>query len=61
MHEHHFWSVNLIKTIVVFHSQEKAAKFGCQQVLWLYGKEEQLTEAGTMALFAYYINDRGGE
>lgn len=34
--------------------------FGCQQALWLYGEDEQITEAGTMAIFAHIINDKGG-
>ncbi|CAJ0583731.1 unnamed protein product, partial [Mesorhabditis spiculigera] len=36
-----------------------AAKKGCQQVLWLHGKEEQLTEVGTMNIFVYWINKDG--
>lgn len=34
--------------------------YGCQQALWLYGEDEQITEAGTMAIFAHFINDKGG-
>ena len=33
---------------------------GCQQVLWLYGKDNQITEVGTMNLFLYWINEDGG-
>lgn len=33
-----------------------AQKLGCQQVLWLYGKEEQITEAGTMNIFFVFKN-----
>ncbi|KAK4881017.1 hypothetical protein RN001_004336 [Aquatica leii] len=39
--------------------QNKAAKKGCQQVLWLYGDDHQLTEVGTMNIFAFYVNERG--
>lgn len=39
--------------------QELAAKKGCQQVLWLFGENEQLAEVGTMTIFAFYINDKG--
>lgn len=40
--------------------QNEAAKKGCQQVLWLYDKEEYLTEAGTMNIFLVIKNDKGG-
>ncbi|EHA99532.1 Branched-chain-amino-acid aminotransferase, cytosolic [Heterocephalus glaber] len=33
----------------------------CQQVLWLYGEDHQLTEVGTMNLFLYWINEDGEE
>ncbi|KAH9518806.1 branched-chain-amino-acid aminotransferase, partial [Bulinus truncatus] len=36
-------------------------KFGCQQVLWLYGDDHQMTEVGTMNLFVYWINESGEE
>ncbi|KAK7602014.1 hypothetical protein V9T40_009455 [Parthenolecanium corni] len=39
--------------------QAKAQMYGCQQALWLYGEDEQITEAGTMAIFAHFINDKG--
>ncbi|XKL61311.1 hypothetical protein PGB90_008368 [Kerria lacca] len=41
------------------HVQQKAENAGCQQVLWLYGPDEQLTEVGSMSIFAHYINDKG--
>lgn len=31
---------------------------GCQQVLWLYGKNQQITEVGTMNWFLYWIKKR---
>ncbi len=43
-----------------FSTQNEAKKFGCQQVLWLHGDDEQLTEMGSMSLFVYYINGNGG-
>ncbi|XP_059112325.1 branched-chain-amino-acid aminotransferase, cytosolic isoform X1 [Peromyscus eremicus] len=42
-------------------AQCEAAENGCQQVLWLYGKEDQITEVGTMNLFLYWINENGEE
>ena len=41
--------------------QQVAASRGCQQVLWLYGDDLQMTEAGTMNFFVYWINENGGE
>merc|ERR1712131_14781 len=39
--------------------QNVAVKQGCQQVLWLYGEEEEITEVGTMNLFIYWMNEAG--
>ncbi|KAM6914061.1 branched-chain-amino-acid aminotransferase, cytosolic-like isoform 1-T1 [Lycodopsis pacificus] len=39
--------------------QNEAVKRGCQQVLWLYGEQEQITEVGTMNLFIYWTNEDG--
>ncbi|XP_056400505.1 branched-chain-amino-acid aminotransferase, mitochondrial-like isoform X1 [Hyla sarda] len=39
--------------------QNEAAKEGCQQVLWLYGDDHEVTEAGTMNFFMYWINEQG--
>ncbi|XP_054907792.1 branched-chain-amino-acid aminotransferase, mitochondrial isoform X2 [Poeciliopsis prolifica] len=39
--------------------QTKAVKQGCQQVLWLYGPDEEITEVGTMNLFIYWTNTNG--
>lgn len=47
---------NYAPTIYV---QKKAQASSCDQVLWLYGQEEELTEVGTMSLFMFYINDQG--
>lgn len=41
--------------------QHEAMKRGCQQVLWLYGEKEEITEVGTMNLFIYWTNAKGGE
>ncbi|XP_062928393.1 branched-chain-amino-acid aminotransferase, cytosolic-like isoform X2 [Mobula hypostoma] len=43
------------------YAQSEAAKVGCQQVLWLYDDDEKITEAGTMNLFLYWINEHGEE
>nr|XP_007966123.2 branched-chain-amino-acid aminotransferase, cytosolic isoform X2 [Chlorocebus sabaeus] len=42
-------------------AQCEAVDNGCQQVLWLYGKDHQITEVGTMNLFLYWINEDGEE
>ncbi|XP_076027056.1 branched-chain-amino-acid aminotransferase, mitochondrial isoform X2 [Genypterus blacodes] len=39
--------------------QKEAVKRGCQQVLWLYGEQEEITEVGTMNLFIYWTNEQG--
>ncbi|CEF60250.1 Branched-chain-amino-acid aminotransferase [Strongyloides ratti] len=36
-----------------------ATDMGCQQVLWLYGENEDITEVGTMNLFVYWKNENG--
>lgn len=37
----------------------QAQKLGCQQVLWLFGEKEYLTEAGTMNMFLVIKNKKG--
>ena len=39
----------------------EAQKKGYQQVLWLFGEEEYLTEVGTMNVFVVIKNYKGGE
>lgn len=39
--------------------QKEAKKRGCEQVLWLYGPDHQLTEAGTMNIFVYWTHEDG--
>ncbi|XP_062944798.1 branched-chain-amino-acid aminotransferase, mitochondrial isoform X2 [Cynocephalus volans] len=39
--------------------QEEAQKKGCEQVLWLYGPDHQLTEVGTMNIFIYWTHEDG--
>lgn len=41
--------------------QKEAIEKGLQQVLWLYGEDNEVTEAGTMNIFMFFINDDGGE
>lgn len=41
------------------HVQKEAMEKGLQQVLWLYGEENQVTEVGTMNVFMFYVNDDG--
>ena len=41
--------------------QMHAAKKDCQQVLWLFGEDELVTEVGTMNLFMHWKNDEGVE
>lgn len=40
--------------------QQIAEKKQHQQVLWLYGDDQQLTEVGTMNLFVNWVNEDGG-
>ena len=42
-------------------AQYEAVDYGCQQVLWLYGDDHQITEAGTMNIFLHWINEDGGQ
>ncbi|XP_060576542.1 branched-chain-amino-acid aminotransferase-like isoform X1 [Ruditapes philippinarum] len=39
--------------------QKEAEKHGCQQVLWLFGDDHQLTEVGAMNLFTFWVNEQG--
>lgn len=41
------------------HVWSKAKKVGCQQVLWLLGDKEYLTEVGTMNIFLVVKNKKG--
>lgn len=41
------------------HVMKLAQSQGYQQVLWLYGEDHQVTEAGTMNIFIVYINEAG--
>lgn len=41
--------------------QNEATKEDCQQVLWLYGDDHQITEVGTMNIFVFWKNEQGGE
>ncbi|KAG7204369.1 hypothetical protein KM043_004813 [Ampulex compressa] len=41
------------------HVQREATEKGLQQVLWLYGENNELTEVGTMNIFMFFINDDG--
>ncbi|KAH3876763.1 hypothetical protein DPMN_000613 [Dreissena polymorpha] len=43
------------------YTQTKAASHGCQQVLWLFGDDHQLTEVGAMNLFTFWVNEHGGQ
>lgn len=42
------------------HIQKEAEQKGLHQVLWLYGDNHQMTEVGTMNIFLFFINDKGG-
>ncbi|XP_075393206.1 branched-chain-amino-acid aminotransferase, mitochondrial isoform X2 [Tenrec ecaudatus] len=39
--------------------QQEARNRGCEQVLWLYGPDHQLTEVGTMNIFIYWTHEDG--
>lgn len=40
---------------------QEAIEKNLQQVLWLYGEDNELTEVGTMNIFMVYINDSGSK
>jgi branched-chain amino acid aminotransferase len=40
---------------------KQAAKKSCQQVLWLYGEDHLVTEAGTMNVFFVFKNENNGK
>ena len=42
-------------------AQYEAVDYGCEQVLWLYGEDHKITEAGTMNIFLHWINEDGGQ
>ncbi|PIO24777.1 hypothetical protein AB205_0129350 [Aquarana catesbeiana] len=48
--------INYGPTIYV---QSEASQLGCQQVLWLYGDNHEVTEAGTMNFFMFWTNEQG--
>lgn len=39
---------------------KQALEMGCQQVLWLEGEHEKITEAGAMNIFVFWHNENGG-
>ncbi|KAJ3373559.1 branched-chain-amino-acid aminotransferase [Allomyces arbusculus] len=39
--------------------QVEANKKGYQQILWLFGPNDELTEVGTMNCFVYWVNEQG--
>ncbi|XP_070306661.1 branched-chain-amino-acid aminotransferase, mitochondrial isoform X3 [Odocoileus virginianus] len=39
--------------------QQEAQKKGCEQVLWLYGPDHELTEVGTMNIFVFWTYEDG--
>ncbi|CDQ83932.1 unnamed protein product [Oncorhynchus mykiss] len=43
------------------YAQHEAVDYGCQQVLWLYGDDHQITEVGTMNMFLFWNNEKGEE
>ncbi|KAM6986223.1 branched-chain-amino-acid aminotransferase, cytosolic [Aplochiton taeniatus] len=43
------------------YAQYEAVDYGCQQVLWLYGEDHQITEVGTMNVFLHWTNESGEE
>ncbi|KAL0962641.1 hypothetical protein UPYG_G00343170 [Umbra pygmaea] len=41
------------------YAQYEALDYGCQQVLWLFGDDHQITEVGTMNVFLFWTNEEG--
>lgn len=44
----------------VYVQLEAQKKYNCQQVLWLNGEEQTITEVGTMNVFVFWTNEKGG-
>ena len=42
-------------------AQAEARKRNCEQVLWLYGEDKEITEVGTMNIFIHLENENGEE
>ena len=40
-------------------AQQKAESLGCQQCLWLFGPNEEITEVGTMNIFVLMRKESG--
>ena len=53
-----FYYSNYAPTLAI---QSMANEHGCQQVLWLFGDDHQLTEVGAMNLFTFWVNEKGGK
>lgn len=43
----------------IYVQAEAIKKHNCQQVLWLYGPDHEVTEVGTMNFFAFWTNEEG--
>uniref|UniRef100_A0A914RKY6 Uncharacterized protein n=1 Tax=Parascaris equorum TaxID=6256 RepID=A0A914RKY6_PAREQ len=50
--------INYAPSIMV---SKVAAEKGCQQVLWLLGEDERITEVGTMNIMLFWKNEKGEE
>ncbi|RUS80007.1 hypothetical protein EGW08_012241 [Elysia chlorotica] len=50
---------NYAPTIAIQYQAQK--EHNCQQILWLFGDDQQMTEAGSMNLFVFWVNEKGEE
>ena len=41
------------------HFQQIAAKYNCHQALWLFGPDQEITEVGSMNIFALFKKENG--
>ncbi|CAJ0947265.1 unnamed protein product, partial [Mesorhabditis belari] len=48
---------NYAPTIAI--NKNAAREHGCQQIMWLYGGDEEVTEVGTMNIFVLWKNEQG--
>lgn len=42
------------------YTQKIALENDCQQIVWLFDRDEKWTEVGVMNVFIYWINEQGG-
>lgn len=62
LHSIFFLWLQFVFIIVIYQLfQDIAKQRGLHSVLWLYGEDRQVTEAGTMNIFFIILNENGGK